>query len=608
MKLQKRGILGVLCMVLVFAGIIGFSAAAKAAALPAVKLKEAKATEDDTIVVTWTEVEGAVGYRVYRRYGSTGWKRIAEIEPAVKYEDKTAKPATEYHYTVRALDSSKQLGGYDATGVKATVELRQPKLIGVITKDSKKLQVMWEKVNNVPYYYVYRAQPGDKLWTCIASKVKDTRYIDETAKEGISYKYTVRSAIVVGNKIVKSDYKATLTGKLNADGKITVPAVKLIGASSVGVSGIAVSWESLPQADGYFIYRKTSSGWSRKGMVSGYDTTTWTDTKVTAGKTYKYTVRAYITSSGKKTLSSTWDSKGVSAVCALAAPELVSADASYSSGTITLTWKKVEGADGYAIYRKTSSSGWKRKGFTKELKYVDKTASKNVEYTYTVRAYIVKGSKKKLGLYDKTGIKAKATITKKTVDGLELFYDSDGKLITNTETILGIIGERSSYKAEVDYNKNVVTLYAKGSSGSYNLPVRACICSTGTATPIGTHYTSDSYRWHELNGPCWGQWCTRIVNGVLFHSVYYNTYNNNMDLSVSAYNKLGTQASHGCVRLTARDAKWIYDNCQYAMPVKVSTSCANPFGKPSAYKLASSHTWDPTDPTAYYKCEQKGCH
>ena len=249
MKLQKRGILGVLCMVLIFAGIMGFSASAKADTLPAVKLKEAKATEDDTIMVSWQEVEGAVAYRVYRRSGSSGWKRIDEIEPVLKYEDKTAKPATEYYYTVRALDKSKQLGGYDATGVKATVTLRQPKLIGVITKDSKKLQVMWEKVNNVPYYYVYRAQPGDKLWTCIASKVKDTRYVDETAKPDISYKYTVRSAITVGSKIVKSDYKATLTGKINADGKITVPAVKLIGANSVGVTGIAVSWESLPQAD-----------------------------------------------------------------------------------------------------------------------------------------------------------------------------------------------------------------------------------------------------------------------------------------------------------------------------------------------------------------------
>ena len=608
MKQQRRGILSVLCIVLVFVGIVGFSAAAKADTLPAVKLKEAKATENGTIMVSWEKVDGAASYRVYRRYGSTGWKRIAEIQPAEKYEDKTAKPATEYYYTVRALDSSKKLGGYDATGVKAAIELKQPKLIGVITKDSTKLQVMWEKVDNVAYYYVYRAQPGDKLWTCIASKVKDTRYLDETAKPDISYKYTVRSAIVVGNKIVKSDYKATLTGKINADTNITVPAVKLIGANSVGLSGIAVSWESVPQADGYYIYRRKSSGWSRKGMVSGHDTTTWTDTKVTAGKTYKYTVRAYITNSGKKTLSATWDANGVSAACQLAAPELKSAEASWSSGTVTVSWNKVEGAEGYAVYRKTATSKWKRKGTTTDLTFTDKTAAKNVEYTYTVRAYVVQGTKKKLGLYDKEGIKAKASITKKTVDGLELFYDSDGKLITNTDTILGIIGERSYYKAEVDYNKNIVTLYAKGSSGSYNLPVRACICSTGEATPIGTHYTSDTYKWHELNGPVWGQYCTRIVNGVLFHSVYYMTYNNRWDLSVSAYNKLGTQASHGCVRLTVRDAKWIYDNCPYAMPVKISTSCANPFGKPSAYKLASSHTWDPTDPEAYYKCKEKGCH
>ena len=29
---------------------------------------------------------------------------------------------------------------------------------------------------------------------------------------------------------------------------------------------------------------------------------------------------------------------------------------------------------------------------------------------------------------------------------------------------------------------------------------------------------------------------------------------------ISSYNNLGKQVSHGCIRLTAGDAKWIYDN------------------------------------------------
>ena len=110
-------------------------------------------------------------------------------------------------------------------------------------------------------------------------------------------------------------------------------------------------------------------------------------------------------------------------------------------------------------------------------------------------------------------------------------------------------------------------------------------------------------------GPCWGQWCTRIVNGVLFYSVFYSENGNASTLSVSAYNKLGVTASHGCIRLTAGDAKWIYDNCSLGTTVQiVEDGDIGRYGKPSAYKLSSSHTWDPTDPNMYYKCRQKGCH
>ena len=154
----------------------------------------------------------------------------------------------------------------------------------------------------------------------------------------------------------------------------------------------------------------------------------------------------------------------------------------------------------------------------------------------------------------------------------------------------------------------MVTVYAKNGGSSYNTPVKAFVCSTGKATPIGTFRTPAKYRWHELNGNVYGQWCTRIHSGVLFHSVYYYKYNNNMSLAVGQYNKLGTKCSHGCVRLSAGDAKWVYDNCKLGTTVRVKKGCKNPFGKPTAYKLAKAHTWDPTDPNAYYKCRERGCH
>jgi lipoprotein-anchoring transpeptidase ErfK/SrfK len=188
---------------------------------------------------------------------------------------------------------------------------------------------------------------------------------------------------------------------------------------------------------------------------------------------------------------------------------------------------------------------------------------------------------------------------------LKLYYDASGKLI---EDVSSIIGSNHTYEIYVNKTKNIVTVYT--TEGGVYIPVKRFICSNGGSnTPEGTFYTPAKYRWQELMGPCWGQWCTRINGGVLFHSVFYNSYHDNQTLSVSAYNKLGTTCSHGCVRLTAGDAKWIYDNCSLKTKVVIySKSGYEPFSKPSAYKLSSSHKWDPTDPNMYWKCKQNGCH
>ena len=58
-----------------------------------------------------------------------------------------------------------------------------------------------------------------------------------------------------------------------------------------------------------------------------------------------------------------------------------------------------------------------------------------------------------------------------------------------------------------------------------------------------------------------------------------------------------------------KDAKWLYDNCEVGTKVTIiNKKGSDPFPKPTAYKLPSWHTWDPTDPNMQYKCKQNGCH
>ncbi len=159
---------------------------------------------------------------------------------------------------------------------------------------------------------------------------------------------------------------------------------------------------------------------------------------------------------------------------------------------------------------------------------------------------------------------------------------------------------KETYYIKVNYGANVVTVYKKDKNGKYTVPVRAMLCSTGKATPTsGTYKMSNKYRWHQLNGGVYGQYCSRITGHILFHSVPYKT-NSPDTLKYVAYDKLGTKASAGCIRLTVADAYWIYSNCESGTYVEFySSSDPGPLGKPSAKKISSNETcrnWDPTDP------------
>lgn len=152
------------------------------------------------------------------------------------------------------------------------------------------------------------------------------------------------------------------------------------------------------------------------------------------------------------------------------------------------------------------------------------------------------------------------------------------------------------YLIKVNKQANCVTVYEKDSSGNYTVPIKAMVCSTGADTPLGTYKTPNKYRWWMLMGDVWGQYCTRITGGILFHSVWYYEKDPST-LSAVQYNKLGTMCSHGCIRLTVADAKWIYDNCPLGTTVQIyNSSTPGPLGKPTAAKLPTNQGWDPTDP------------
>ena len=157
------------------------------------------------------------------------------------------------------------------------------------------------------------------------------------------------------------------------------------------------------------------------------------------------------------------------------------------------------------------------------------------------------------------------------------------------------------YYIKVNYKAQTVTVYGKDANGEYTNPVTVFVCSTGTDTPkSGVYPLKAKYRWINLKGDVYGQYSSRIVGSILFHSVYYYEKFNPGSLAYTSYDKLGVKASAGCVRLNVAAAKWIYDNCPVGTKVEFyASSNPGPLGKPISQKISSNETcrgWDPTDP------------
>lgn len=145
---------------------------------------------------------------------------------------------------------------------------------------------------------------------------------------------------------------------------------------------------------------------------------------------------------------------------------------------------------------------------------------------------------------------------------------------------------------------NCTTIYVQDGENGFIIPYKSFLCSTGDDTPIGTFKTPEKYRWRLMVTGEYCQYLTRLGAGlpILMHSAIYEKPNP-YTLYSSTYNFLGISRSHGCIRFTAADCKWIYDHCALGTSVTVYNSpVPGPFDRPALKVIIpSEQTWDPTD-------------
>lgn len=311
---------------------------------------------------SWNAVEGATTYTLQKKVNSQ-WKTVTSGN-ITSYTDVTLNYGEKATYRLYA-------NAIDASYIKAdecTVTSNKfgtPTGLKAKNIEFKEVEISWKPVAGAQGYKIYRATSKNGTYKEIDNLSSTTvkAWFDKNLKLNQTYYYKV--AAYGGKTYHWCDTIVSVTPKM------TVPIMENV--HSCTSNSITIKWQEVANANGYYVYRKTTSGsWKKIATVNGKSKVTYKDSKI-KGK-YIYAVCAY-RQEGKTTYTSNKSTQLTAA--ALASPTIKSIKQVGTSAKVNVTWNSVKYADEYRIYQRAGS-----KGSWKLCKTVD---SSKTSYTATIK-------------------------------------------------------------------------------------------------------------------------------------------------------------------------------------------------------------------------------
>lgn len=308
---------------------------------PEVTLTNVAAT--GKIKLSWKAVSGAKAYQVYRSTSKNGtYTLMKTVTGAVTYVNESAKAGTKYFYKVRATHDNKD--AYSAYSVikSRTADLAKPAGLKVASAGAKSVKITWEKVTGASKYQLYRSETRNGTYKLIKT-VTVRNATDTTVAPGKTYYYKVKA--VCSN----TEGNSVLSGYVTAK---TFPAAPVMKSTAKGDrETITVSWNKVPGATGYEIYRRgyNKETWKLVGDVSGSKTSIKLDS---SGK-YVYKIKAYTTVDGNDYYSP-FSNEIIARTMTSRNLRIANNNAEFYN---TLSWRTTTTATAYEIWYKITESG-----------------------------------------------------------------------------------------------------------------------------------------------------------------------------------------------------------------------------------------------------------
>ena len=456
-----------------------------------------KVTEysDKAAKLSWSKVAGVTGYLVYYSTDNSNFTKLKTInsQSTTSYTVGGLTAGKAYYFALISytningkITKSKRTSSLKITATSSS-SVPAPSNLKVAEYSNSAIKLTWTKASDVTGYYVYRSTDGKKYSKIKTLKAYTTAYTNTSLTAGKKYYYSIASykntstgAVAIGPK--SSAINITTTSSSS------VPAPSNLKVAEYSNSAIKLTWTKASDVTGYYVYRSTDGKkYSKIKTLKAY-TTAYTNTSLTAGKKYYYSIASY-----KNTSTGVAIGPKSSAVNALT---ISSSKLSYPSGfavkevatdAIKLVWNKSSNASGYYIYRSIDNKNFSKikalpsssTSYTNTALYLDTT------YYYKIASYV--NSNGSIGLSAKSpAVNAKTTstsvsFTSKTSTSTTITLNWDypsatGYQIYRLDINTGKYVKIASTSAKSYTDKNL------SSDRYYNYKVRAYLVSGGITT------------------------------------------------------------------------------------------------------------------------------
>ena len=303
---------------------------------------------DAQVALSWTAVGGATSYRVYR--GPT----LVGSPAGTAFTDTGLTNGTAYSYTVVAVNAV-TTSPSSATVIATPAAPASGAPTGLSGQAGDQQAVLtWNAVAGATSYKVYKGG-------VLAATVATTTWTGTGLTNGTAYSFYVTA--VVGS------VESAASASVSVTPFVLAPATPSGVLATAGDAQVVLTWSAAANAQSYKVYRGAT-------LVGSPPGTTFTDTGLTNGTAYSYTVVAV---NGSATSAASTAASATPMAPAPAAPTGLTATP--GNAQVALSWTAVPTATSYRVYR-----GATLVGSPTTTTFSDAGLTNGTAYSYTVVA------------------------------------------------------------------------------------------------------------------------------------------------------------------------------------------------------------------------------